>query len=171
MAAYFWFSLSSLASLSLPQVGCSCDFRALPCCLILQVETNDYKYLRSGKPKALNNSVKSRQSGNYCTKPSNNDSRWWGASESRSRQKDALGETQMATGADQNEDEEEEQERLSYVLKLNILQKSAKIEMGNHDRHHRCLLTDVRLKLRERSLQDAAIIVLQRRKYKTERHY
>lgn len=166
MAAYFRFSLSSLASSSLPQVGLFLWLQSAPCCLILQVETNNYKYLCSGNPKALNNSVKSRQEGNYCTKPSNTDSWWRRASESRSRQKDTLGETQMATGAGQNEDEGEEQEWLSYVLKLNVLQKSRKTQMKNHDGHHRCLLTNVWLKLRERSLQDTTITVLQRRKYK-----
>lgn len=122
MGAYFCFLLSSLASSSLPQFGLFLWLQSAPCCLILQVETNDYKYLHSGKPKALNNSVKSRQEGNYRMKPLNTESWWRRASESRLRQKDTLGETQTATGAGQNQGEEEEQEWLLYVLKMNVWQ-------------------------------------------------
>lgn len=135
MAAYFRFMLSSLASSSLPQVGLLFWLQSAHCCLIMQVKTNGYKYIRFSKPKALNNAVKSRQEGNYCTKSSNTDSWWRRASKSRSRQKDTLGETQMVTGAGQNEDKEEEQQWLSYVLKLNVLQ--------NQERQRWKIMTDI----------------------------
>lgn len=84
------------------------------CCLISQVETNDYKYLRTGKTEGpwIIQSYPDKRETTARTLQTLMRRRAGG----RDKENDTLDVTQTATGAERRGDEEGEQEWLSHVL-------------------------------------------------------